>query len=79
MRLRYTGMHQNTNSQVLFDGFTRKKFADRTVEGFAVFKDGIVPEWEDPENKNGGEWSIRKGWACLALCRWALHIKTFVV
>ncbi|CAI5732192.1 unnamed protein product [Hyaloperonospora brassicae] len=47
-------------SQVLFDGFTRKKFADRTVEGFAVFKDGIVPEWEDPENKNGGEWSIRK-------------------
>ena len=51
----------NWNSQVLFDGFTRKKFADRTVEGFAVFKDGIVPEWEDPENKNGGEWSIRKG------------------
>ncbi|KUF98346.1 Acylpyruvase [Phytophthora nicotianae] len=48
-------------SQVLFDGFTRKKFADRTVEGFAVFKEGIVPEWEDPENKNGGEWSIRKG------------------
>ncbi|KAJ8522043.1 hypothetical protein ON010_g17748 [Phytophthora cinnamomi] len=47
-------------SQVLFDGFTRKKFADRTVEGFAVFKEGIVPEWEDPENKNGGEWSIRK-------------------
>ncbi|EEY64060.1 uncharacterized protein PITG_02580 [Phytophthora infestans T30-4] len=47
-------------SQVLFDGFTHKKFADRTVEGFAVFKDGIVPEWEDPENKNGGEWSIRK-------------------
>lgn len=47
-------------SQVLFDGFTKKKFADRTVEGFAVFKDGIVPEWEDPENKNGGEWSIRK-------------------
>ncbi|CAH0487816.1 unnamed protein product [Peronospora effusa] len=47
-------------SQALFDGFTRKKFADRTVEGFAVFKDGIVPEWEDPENKNGGEWSIRK-------------------
>ncbi|KUF67077.1 Methylglutaconyl-CoA hydratase [Phytophthora nicotianae] len=47
-------------SQVLFDGFTRKKFADRTVEGFAVFKEDIVPEWEDPENKNGGEWSIRK-------------------
>lgn len=51
---------------MLFDGFTRKKFADRTVEGFAVFKEGIVPEWEDPENKNGGEWSIRKGARCLA-------------
>lgn len=48
-------------SQVLFDGFTKKKFADRTVESFAVFKDGITPEWEDPENKRGGEWSIRKG------------------
>ncbi|GAB9468589.1 Eukaryotic translation initiation factor 4e [Globisporangium polare] len=47
-------------SQVLFDGFTKKKFADRTVESFAVFKDGITPEWEDPENKRGGEWSIRK-------------------
>jgi hypothetical protein len=20
-----------------------------------------VPEWEDPENKKGGEWSVRKG------------------
>ncbi|DAZ97367.1 TPA: hypothetical protein N0F65_003390 [Lagenidium giganteum] len=47
-------------SEVLFDGFTRKKFADRTVESFAVFKKGITPEWEDPENKKGGEWSIRK-------------------
>lgn len=51
------------DSQVLFDGFTKKKFADRTVESFAVFKDGITPEWEDPENKHGGEWSIRKGMA----------------
>ncbi|RLN27048.1 hypothetical protein BBJ28_00008211 [Nothophytophthora sp. Chile5] len=51
----------NRGSQVLFDGFTRKKFADRTVGSFAVFKDGIVPEWEDPENKKGGEWSVRKG------------------
>jgi hypothetical protein len=53
---------------VLFDGFTRKKFADRAVESFAVFKEGITPEWEDPENKNGGEWSIRKGathWGCM--------------
>ncbi len=47
-------------SQVLFDGFTRKKFADRAVESYCIFKDGIVPEWEDPENKKGGEWSIRK-------------------
>ncbi|GLD94175.1 hypothetical protein PINS_up002786 [Pythium insidiosum] len=48
-------------SQVLFDGFTRKKFADgRTVESFAIFKDGVMPEWEDPANKHGGEWSVRK-------------------
>jgi hypothetical protein len=46
---------------VLFDGFTKKKFADRTVESFAVFKDCLTTEWEDPENKRGGEWSIRKG------------------
>lgn len=54
-------------SEVLFDGFTRKKFADRAVESFAVFKEGITPEWEDPENKNGGEWSIRKGAFALGL------------
>ncbi|TMW56019.1 hypothetical protein Poli38472_008667 [Pythium oligandrum] len=48
-------------SQVLFDGFTRKRFSDgRAIESFAVFKEGIGPEWEDPENKRGGEWSIRK-------------------
>lgn len=53
---------------MLFDGFTKKKFADRTVESFAVFKDGITPEWEDPENKRGGEWSIRQGASCVQSC-----------
>nr|CCA20959.1 conserved hypothetical protein [Albugo laibachii Nc14] len=47
-------------SQVLFDGFTRKRIGDRYVESFAVFREGIVPEWEDPQNRTGGEWSIRK-------------------
>lgn len=48
-------------SNVLFDGFSKKKFVDRSVDSFAVFKDGIRPEWEDPANKTGSEWSIRKG------------------
>lgn len=61
-------------SQVLFDGFTRKKFADRTVESFAVFKDGITPEWEDPENKRGGEWAIRQG--LLVLSTICIHTRT---
>jgi len=26
---------------------------------YYLFKDGIMPAWEDPENKNGGKWSIQ--------------------
>jgi len=26
---------------------------------YYLFKDGIVPAWEDPQNKNGGKWSIQ--------------------
>ncbi|KAG9409187.1 hypothetical protein AC1031_019451 [Aphanomyces cochlioides] len=45
-------------SQVLFDGISKKKFVDRAVQSFCVFKDGIRPEWEDPVNITGGEWQI---------------------
>ncbi|OCF35893.1 translation initiation factor 4E [Kwoniella heveanensis BCC8398] len=26
---------------------------------YYLFKDGIMPAWEDPKNKNGGKWSIQ--------------------
>lgn len=26
---------------------------------YYLFKDGIIPAWEDPKNKNGGKWSIQ--------------------
>ena len=31
------------------------------VDGYAVFRRGILPLWEDPLNCRGGEWSCRKG------------------
>ncbi|KDO18051.1 hypothetical protein SPRG_16575 [Saprolegnia parasitica CBS 223.65] len=45
-------------SQVLNDGVVKKKFTDRSVQSFAVFKDGIRPEWEDSANMSGGEWQL---------------------
>ncbi|OQR98512.1 hypothetical protein ACHHYP_08439 [Achlya hypogyna] len=45
-------------SQVLNDGIAKKKFSDRSVQSFAVFKEGIRPEWEDSANMNGGEWQL---------------------
>ncbi|CAM9239833.1 unnamed protein product [Phaeothamnion confervicola] len=47
-------------SQVFYDGQTRKRVGDRTVDGYSLFKEGIKPEWEDEANANGGEWSCRK-------------------
>lgn len=38
----------------------RKHFADRAVDGFSLFKSGIRPEWEDPQNMRGGEYFVRK-------------------
>ena len=31
------------------------------VDGFAVFRTGIKPTWEDARNTSGGEWACRKG------------------
>jgi len=47
-------------SEVIFDGVSKRKFVNRTVQSFSVFKAGIKPEWEDSENSKGGEWFIRK-------------------
>lgn len=47
-------------SQIFYDGKTKKKFANRTVEAFSLFKKNIKPEWEDPANRLGAEWFCRK-------------------
>mmetsp|Transcript_39591 Transcript_39591/g.61845 ORF Transcript_39591/g.61845 Transcript_39591/m.61845 type:complete len:190 (+) Transcript_39591:76-645(+) len=47
-------------SEVFFDGQTKKKVGDRQVESLSIFKKGISPEWEDPANQSGGEWTCRK-------------------
>ena len=47
-------------SMIFFDGRTKKKFANRSVESFSLFKKGIKPEWEDAANRTGAEWFCRK-------------------
>lgn len=43
----------------MFDGTMRKKVGDRQIDSFSIFKKGIKPEWEAPENAQGGEWQSR--------------------
>jgi len=47
-------------SQIFYDGRAKKKFANRSVESFSLFKKNIKPEWEDPMNRSGAEWFCRK-------------------
>jgi len=47
-------------SQLFYDGRTKKKFKDRSVESFSLFKKNIKPEWEDAMNRTGAEWFCRK-------------------
>lgn len=47
-------------SQIFFDGRSRKRFKDRSVESFSLFKKNIKPEWEDAANRSGAEWFCRK-------------------
>ena len=47
-------------SEVLYDGKSHKQVDGRTIDAFSLFKKGIRPEWEDPENKNGAEFMCRK-------------------
>jgi len=50
-------------SAIFFDGRTRKRFSNRSVESFSLFKKNIKPEWEDPSNRSGAEWFCRKSFA----------------
>ena len=47
-------------SEVLFDGKQHKEVDGRTIDAFSVFKKGIRPEWEDPLNRAGAEFTCRK-------------------
>jgi hypothetical protein len=47
-------------SEVLYDGKSHKEIDGRTIDAFSVFKKGIRPEWEDPANRTGGEFTCRK-------------------
>lgn len=31
----------------------------KTTTDYHLFKDGVKPTWEDPQNKNGGKWMVR--------------------
>eukprot|EP00934_Nitzschia_sp_Nitz4_P004667 Nitzschia sp. Nitz4//scaffold389_size11954//3153//4203//NITZ4_009009-RA/size11954-augustus-gene-0.12-mRNA-1//-1//CDS//3329549990//4657//frame0 len=54
--------HVPRPSEVFYDGDSRKKIGPDsiTVEGYSLFKKGIEPEWEDPQNVIGGEWFCRQ-------------------
>ena len=49
-------------SQVFFDGDCRKLVGTeaKTIEEYSFFKNGIEPEWGDPQNLTGGEWFCRQ-------------------
>ena len=66
-------------SQIFFDGHSRKRFADRTVSSFSIFKKGVKPEWEDDANKRGGEWFCRKRMDPAVLDEHWLHLVLGVV
>ena len=47
-------------SEIFSDGKSHKSVAGRTIDTFSIFKKGIKPEWEDPENAKGCEIYLRK-------------------
>lgn len=55
-------------SELLSDERFRRRAVDGDpAEGIALFKDGVVPEWEDPRNTDGGHWSCRTDMAPQAM------------
>lgn len=52
--------HLPPPTAVLSDEVGRRRTIDGEVaEGLALFKDGVVPEWEDARNTLGGHWASR--------------------
>ena len=48
-------------SEVMFNGKIFPIIEGRNIDGFSIFKKGILPAWEDPKNINGCELRINKG------------------
>lgn len=42
----------------VYDHIIRPNDFKQTTD-YHLFKDGIKPTWEDPQNKNGGKWMVR--------------------
>lgn len=53
-------------SQIFFDGRNKKMLMregepeGKCINSLSVFKKGIRPEWEDPANRSGAEWCLRR-------------------
>jgi hypothetical protein len=54
--------HLPKPGRCFFDGESRASVGDdnKVIDEICVFKTGIRPEWEDPQNKDGGCFYVRK-------------------
>ena len=52
--------HLPRPSEVFTAGGQTKEVEGRIIDGYSIFKKGIRPEWEDKNNAEGGEFSVRK-------------------
>lgn len=56
---------RNTTNQVQVEHFWRiynhmqRPNEFKTTTDFHLFKNGIKPTWEDPQNERGGKWMVR--------------------
>ena len=48
-------------SEIMFDGKKFPSIENRSIDGFSLFKNGILPAWEDPINEHGCELRMIKG------------------
>jgi hypothetical protein len=53
-------------SALFYDGRSKKLLTrqgdpqGKCIEALSIFKRGIEPKWEDPANKHGAEWCVRR-------------------
>eukprot|EP00327_Prymnesium_parvum_P008521 CAMPEP_0182818768 /NCGR_PEP_ID=MMETSP0006_2-20121128/12208_1 /TAXON_ID=97485 /ORGANISM="Prymnesium parvum, Strain Texoma1" /LENGTH=193 /DNA_ID=CAMNT_0024945271 /DNA_START=206 /DNA_END=784 /DNA_ORIENTATION=+ len=66
-------------SGIFYDGKTKKRFSNRIVESFSLFKKGIKPEWEDPANRAGAEWFCRRPFTPAQLDEFWLNLALGVI